>query len=515
MTHAHHDDHTAAVSQYLEMKDDADTNMLALNITKEQMMKQTNNDITNWANKNCDTMVMHLIACEPNKTKKVDILMDDIKKQKQCLLTKLHSKRKEMIDKGVSGDYLPFTYDNFTTANGGYIDINEHSDTNDDDDGNEFECKVSRVVSYDSQEQHQCCNCDDYFDNVFYCTECKEDNTKLRCLECCQFLHRNNKRCHTFDLKKSYVKSGKSGVLETEKNPKNEETYNVTLTQRLTNDADDTKEEKELESNSQQQYQCETCKRNFDDVFYCTKCKDDGMELNCVQCGQYLHGIREKDHVFDVKQSYIKSGRKFLFETKKVQLIKQTYHVKLSKALQKWLKNGATEECLKSIKKDLLQLDPSKVVPVVGLQAVGIITVEVAREATSGVAAAATGIRMAANVSTMSVLPGLSYAGLFVVKICYAGWQVFQGDITMKEFWLKTGKNVLKCGAGFGGSIGGFMAGTLIGTTLGPIGAIVGGILGAVAGGLLSYNAAKAGTNVLWDWLTKKFPRLNDSETVK
>ena len=227
-----------------------------------------------------------------------------------------------------------------------------------------------------------------------------------------------------------------------------------------------------------------------------------------------MHRNNKKGHVFDINASYIKSGADVLFETKKLQLIKQAYHKKLCKSLQLYLKNGKTEKCLQKIKKELSELDPKKIGTVVGLQIAGIGAIEILKGA--GAQAGEAGIKAIVGAASHE-LPGLSYACLLAIEIGYAGRQLYKGKITSKQFWLTTGKSAIKCTAGAGGSIGGFALGAMIGTTMGPIGTIVGGIIGAAVGGFLSYTGAKVATNAFldWDWLKKKYPWLEDSEKVK
>ena len=58
------DGHSGAVSKYLELKEDTDKLIDALNITKAQMMKKSMDDIAIWATEDCDPLVVQKIVPE-------------------------------------------------------------------------------------------------------------------------------------------------------------------------------------------------------------------------------------------------------------------------------------------------------------------------------------------------------------------------------------------------------------------------------------------------------------------
>ena len=97
-----------AVEHYLQMKDGMDRRIASYTKSRYQLNRMSARNLEKWAKDNCES-VLKLMGQQPNKPKKVDLLVKAIANQRKLDLKLLKTCRDEAIRIGVPENQLPLT----------------------------------------------------------------------------------------------------------------------------------------------------------------------------------------------------------------------------------------------------------------------------------------------------------------------------------------------------------------------------------------------------------------------
>ena len=95
-----------AVSHYLQMKDGMDQRIASYSVSRYALSRMSKRKLETWAKTNCESVVK--LMGQPNKPKKVDLLVKALDNQRKLDLKLLKTCRDQAISNGVPANQLPW-----------------------------------------------------------------------------------------------------------------------------------------------------------------------------------------------------------------------------------------------------------------------------------------------------------------------------------------------------------------------------------------------------------------------